>query len=183
MAIELQDECWIEEHLSTQKIGADVFLPFLLARLQTSPSVTSATLKIELFDVGGVVEHQQVLRLRWHQKSLAPLPLAVQERVVTEWAACGMACILLSLYTDFRLSQVAVQGDRFDYWVSNGTQELALEVSGTLLNDHTDFKVRRRVKARQLASNPHGVDGFAVVVGFALKQAVISFHQFGELVR
>jgi hypothetical protein len=36
------------------------------------------------------------------------------ENTVTEWAALGMACLLISLYAKLRIQAVTGQGDRFD---------------------------------------------------------------------
>jgi hypothetical protein len=42
---------------------------------------------------------------------------------VTEWAACGVACAVLGVYTRLRVRAVAADGDRFDYWVGDGEEE------------------------------------------------------------
>ncbi len=76
-----------------------------------------------------------------------------------------------------RLHAVAAAGDRFDYWVRQGTQELALEVSGTLA---PDLEARHREKLRQLQDNPYGADGYVVVVGFATRRVIFSFHALEE---
>ena len=96
---------------------------------------------------------------------------------MTEWAACGVACAIMSLYAKLRLRSVAADGDRFDYWVGDGQHEYALEVSGTITDD---IEARHRIKVRQLLENPFGVDGFVVVVGFATRSAILSFHRFEE---
>ena len=56
----------------------------------------------------------------------------LRKEVVTEFAAYGIACVLIPLYAHLRVLRVALVGDRFDYWVGNGEEELGLEVSGTM---------------------------------------------------
>lgn len=55
--------------------------------------------------------------------------------------------------------------------------EYGLEVSGTTKDD---VESRHRAKVRQLQENPYGVDGYVVVVGFAKREVIISFHRFQE---
>ena len=76
-----------------------------------------------------------------------------------------------------RVRQVAGDGDRFDYWVDDGRYEHGLEVSGTTRDD---LETRQRAKVRQWRDNPYGVDGYVVVVGFATREAIISYHRFQE---
>lgn len=84
---------------------------------------------------------------------------------------------MLARYTSFRVSQVAGNGDRFDYWVSDGRCEYGLEVSGTTTNE---VEARHRAKVRQWSENPYGVDGYVVVAGFAGQSVICSFHKFEE---
>ena len=75
----------------------------------------------------------------------------VQETVITEWAACGIACAVLPFYTQLQLVKVTESGDRFDYWVGDGQQLYGLEVSGVVQGSLT---CRQRTKTRQLLDNP-----------------------------
>lgn len=50
-------------------------------------------------------------------------------------------------------------------------------MSGTV---DEDVEQRHRQKVRQLHDNPYGVDGYVVVVGFAARRAIFSFHRFAE---
>jgi hypothetical protein len=101
----------------------------------------------------------------------------VPERVITEWAACGVACVVMALYTGLTVRAVAAEGDRFDYWVDDGQYDYGLEVSGTLGGD---LEARHRAKVRQLCDNPYGVDGYVVVVNFTTRRVVLSFHRCEE---
>ena len=98
----------------------------------------------------------------------------VQESVMTEWAACGIACAVLPFYTELQLMKVTESGDRFDYWVGNGHQLYGLEVSGIL---HGSLTRRRHVKTRQLLDNPFNIDGYVCVVHFGEQSVDLSFHQ------
>jgi hypothetical protein len=39
-----------------------------------------------------------------------------------------------------------------------------------------DLEARRQQKIRQLLANPYGADGYVVVVGFAARRVIFSFH-------
>lgn len=106
--------------------------------------------------------------------------VGVSERTITEWAACGLACVVLARYTQARMFQVTGDGDRFDYWVRDGQREYGLEVSGTLTDE---LETRHRAKVRQLQDNPYGVAGYVVVAGFTSRAVICSFHQVEEEIR
>ena len=171
------DEYRLEDIARDHAIDAAVFVPFAIVRLCGETAATEATLQVQLRDVGDTGESRRAVRLVWSADGVPKHPLAVQDRTVTEWAACGVACAIMSLYAKLRLRSVAADGDRFDYWVGDGQHEYALEVSGTITDD---VEARHRIKVRQLLENPFGVDGFVVVVGFATRSAILSFHRFEE---
>jgi len=158
-------------------LAAHVFVPFAVTRLQEGPGDTEAVLAIELRNLAGEQTAHRQLRLFWERESIPQLPPAVQDNPLTEWAALGVACAVIWHYAGLRLHAVAAAGDRFDYWVREGTQELALEVSGTLA---TDLESRHWEKLLQLQDNPYGADGYVVVVGFATRQVIFSFHALTE---
>jgi len=91
-----------------------------------------------------------------------------------------LACVALARYTTVWVSQGAGDGDRFDYWVSDGECEYGLEVSGTMRDE---VVARHRVKVRQWRENPYGVDGYVIVAGFAENNVICSFHRFEEVVQ
>ena len=130
-----RDECSLEQMAARQRVGAAVFLPFAIVRLRgEGRDATETTLTITLRDIERVgIEVQRSVRLSWDTITAPDGPMAVQEHTVTEWAACGVACALLSLYTGLQVRAVAAEGDRFDYWVGNEEREVGLEVSGTQL--------------------------------------------------
>ncbi len=171
------DEYRLEDIALDHRIGADIFIPFVAARLQGESRANEAVLAITLRDVAGTGDRQETLRLIWSAASAAMQPLGVQERTITEWAAYGLACVVLARYTQARVIQVTGDGDRFDYWVSDGRREYGLEVSGTMADD---IEARHRAKVRQLRENPYGVDGYVVVAGFAGRKIICSFHSFEE---
>jgi hypothetical protein len=171
------DQYRLEDIARDHPIGAEVFVPFAVARLRGDQEITEATLTVTLRNLGNAGEEQRTLRLSWAVESAPSRPLAVQDRTVTEWAACGVACAMMSLYTGMRVRQVAGDGDRFDYWVDDGKYEYGLEVSGTTRDD---LETRHRAKVRQWRDNPYGMDGYVVVVGFATRETIISYHRFQE---
>ncbi len=171
------DEYRLEDIAMDHRISADAFVPFVIARLQAEAQATEAMLTVTLWNIGSTGERQEKLRLYWSPSSASAQPLGVQERTITEWAALGLACVVLARYTPIRISQVAADGDRFDYWVTDGKSEYALEVSGTM---REEVGTRHRAKVRQWRENPYEVDGYVIVAGFAEHNIICSFHRFEE---
>lgn len=171
------DEYRLEDIAFDHRIGAAVFVPFAITRLRHDTDATAATLMVRLLNVGDAGETQRTLRISWSASSAPAQPLAVQERTVTEWAAYGVACVVVSTYAGLRMREVAGNGDRFDYWMDDGEREYGLEVSGTMTDD---IETRHSAKVRQLCENPYGVDGYVVVVGFATRSVIFSFNRFEE---
>jgi hypothetical protein len=167
----------LEDIDQTHHIGAALFLPCTVFRLRGDTAATAATLTVELRNLSSVSPQQRTLHLSWSSASVPTQPLGVPERVITEWAACGIACVVIALYTGLAVREVAADGDRFDYWVDDGQYEYGLEVSGTM---GTDLDTRHRAKVRQLCDNPYGVDGYVVVVSFATRHILLSFHRCQE---
>lgn len=174
------DEYRLEDIARDHRIDTAVFLPFAIVRLRGDGDATQATLDVRLRDVSDLGERQKTLRLVWSPTSAPVQAAAVQDRTLTEWAACGIACVITSLYAGLHVCGVAADGDRFDYWVSDGERDYALEVSGMTTDD---VETRHRIKLRQLRENPHGVDGYVIVVGFATRSVIFSFNRFEEELR
>ena len=174
MADEL-DEYRLED-IAQHPIGAEFFVPFVVRRL-SQWNETEAVLRVRLIDVVQAGDVQRQLRLTWSREAVHVRHNAISQRTVTEWAACGIACVLAELYAGLRVTEIADDGDRFDYWVDDGVQEYGLEVSGTI---EQDVELRRRRKITQLRSNPYGLDGYVAVVGFAARTVIFSFERFGD---
>ena len=171
-----EDKYALENIATDNQIRAALFIPFTVARLRgIDEAVREAKLTIWLRNVGCGSEEKRYLRLTWTQESAREGILPVQEPVVTEFAACGVACALIPLYAQKRILRVALVGDRFDYWVGNGEEELGLEVSGTMTANlewlHTE-------KTRQLLENPYCVDGYVAVANFTTKNSIFSLQHF-----
>jgi hypothetical protein len=145
--------------------------------LRRQPADTESVLRVRLRDIETPGPRERSLRLFWNIESDPPRPLAVQEHTITEWAAVAVACVVLARYAARRVRAVAVQGDRFDYWLTDGDKDFGLEVSGT---QEEDLEGRHREKVRQLRANPYGVDGYVAAVRFATAEALLSFHRFTE---
>jgi len=158
-------------------LATHLFVPFAVARLQQSPADTETLLTVELRDLEPGRTEEWPLRLYWDRESIPVLPLGIQDNPLTEWAALGVACVVLWHFAGIRLHAVAAAGDRFDYWALQADKEFGLEISGTLT---ANVEVRHREKVQQLRDNPYGVDGYVVVVGFTSRQVVLSFHRFDE---
>jgi hypothetical protein len=171
------DEYRLEDIASAHKIGTDVFVPFVIARLGKAQDTNEAMLTVRMNNIGNDGERQRKLRICWSADNAPKKPPAVGERTITEWAACGIACAVLAAYSNLHLSAVTINGDRFDYWVSDGQREYGLEVSGTTKNK---VEPRHCAKMRQLLANPFGVDGYVIVTGFTTHEVIFSFHRFEE---
>jgi hypothetical protein len=168
------DEFPIEQIGAVHGIAAEEFVPFVIRRLSRSVDDRARDLDVELVDIGGVMRAVRRMRVTWQAASGLERPPGVQDHVVTEWAALGIAMAVVWQYAGLRAVAVAEHGDRFDYWVSDGHQRFGLEVSGTITPDLT---ARHSAKARQLLDNPLSADGYVVVVGFADDRVIVSFHQ------
>lgn len=170
---------YVLEHIATDNvIGADFFVPFTVLRLQQAAgSDREATLLVHLSDIGEMGKARRELLLSWSTDSMAEEEIALQEHIVTEWAAVGIACVLVPLYAGLRILQVTQLGERFDYWVGDDEHEYALEVSGTVAGSLTG---RHAAKVRQLRENPYGVDGYVAITRFAGPESIFSFHRYEE---
>jgi len=162
---------------SVHPLGADLFVPFAVVRLGGQDGVTEAELLIEFRGIGSAGPSNRRLEVCWSAASVPAQPLAIPRRDVTEWAACAIACVVVHVYARLQVRAVTEDGDRFDYWVSDGRRQFGLEVSGTLTGD---LETRHRLKAEQLLDNPFGVDGYVVVVDFTARRVIFSFHQYEE---
>ncbi len=165
----------LEESLRLHDIGAEVFAPFVIERFRAGDGATFVELSVTLTDEQGL-ERDQLVRLTWQAQSVASKPFAVQERVMTEWGALGVACALSPSLLGKRILSVAVEGERFDYRIGNEAGEWGLEVSGALSESREDLRERHRLKVRQLRENPARLSGHVIVVGFTLREVLISFH-------
>jgi hypothetical protein len=155
-------------------VGADLFVPLTIARLAGDSGATQVHLTVELRDVQQAGNSTRELEIHWPPESAPSQPLAIDQRSLTESAACGIACVVVSVYAGLRFREVTADGDRFDFWVTDGQNEYGLEVSGTTTGQ---LKSRHAVTVRQLLDNPFGVDGYVVVVDFATRRVIFSFHQ------
>jgi hypothetical protein len=171
------DEFPLEQIGRVHGIAAGLFVPFVIHRLTRTGGELWCDLDVELIDIGGVAQTKHRLRIAWQAKSVLARPPGVQDNVVTEWAALGIAAAVVWQYAGLRIDEVAEPGAGFDFWVSDGSVDVGLEVSGTLTDD---IETRQREKVRQLFGNPEVTSGYVVVVGFARNRVTVSFHRRAE---
>lgn len=99
-----------------------------------------------------------------------------QAPVLTEFAALGMACVLVSERAGMEITEVTKRGEKVDYWL--GDRELLLEVSGT---GSGDLAALCEAKAKdQLQQNPFNKDGFVCVSRFAAPAARLWYYEHPE---
>lgn len=152
-------------------VDVHVFIPFVHYRLQQLTETDSAILSVA-FENLPITTRQ--LQISWDDKTPKLYYPPIQSSVVTEWAAYGIATIILPLYTDFRFARVTVRGEKFDYWVTDGEKLYGLEVSGMLQGDEA---IRERIKRQQLLSNPSQVGGYVCIVHFG--KATVQLALYG----
>ncbi len=166
---------YVLDHITTDNdIQADLFIPFTITRLQQTKTTNhKALLMVQLENIENVDKSRELL-VSWSTDDIIDEKIPLQEHVITEWAAVGIACVLVPLYTDLRILQVTQAGDRFDYWGGSDEWEDALEISGTV---ERNLKNLHNVKVRQLQRNPYKVDGYVAVIRFSSLDAIFSFNR------
>jgi len=154
-------------------VDAHLFVPFVHYRLQELTDTNAVILSVTLAGIPSQRDQLRKLRITWDETTSKLRYPPVQASVVTEWAACGIACAILPVYTDFRLSCVTMRGERFDYWLDDGINLCGLEISGLL---HGNISTRKQIKQKQLQANPHKVTGYVCIVHFSKAAVHFSFH-------
>src|ERR1700760_3021381 len=97
----------LEECLRLHAIDAGIFAPFVIARLSSTSESHFAELWVRIKEESSRAEQSLRVRILWNPESRFALPVAVQERTLTEWAALGVACTLLPALTGMRILAVA----------------------------------------------------------------------------
>lgn len=167
------DDFPLEQIAGLHAVATDLFVPFVVYRFGLPLAPREVILDVELRGIPGQPDGRQQLRLHWEEVTIPTLPAGVSDATVTEWAALGVAAAVVWQYAGVRLSAVTMRGDKFDYWVRRDGERFGLEVSGTTTDEVVD---RHREKVTQLRENPFAVGGYVVVVGFATRRVIFSFH-------
>jgi hypothetical protein len=102
-----------------------------------------------------------------------------QEHILTEHATLGLACVLLTRHTDFRISEVCRRGDRVDYWIgdSKKRKRFVLEVGG---EQGGSLEGLANEKTTQLRGNPWHRAGFICVAVYEGAAARLWFCTHGS---
>ena len=169
------DRFFLEQIAAEHSIGADLFVPLTAARLAADTGASIVRLTVELRDISQAGVARRELEIQWSMESVPKHPPAIDDRSLTEWAACGIACVVVAVYANLQICEVTGDGDRFDYWVTDGQNEFGLEVSGTTTGQ---IESRHAAKVKQLLENPFGVDGYVVVADFSTRRVIFSFHRY-----
>ncbi|KAF0207878.1 MAG: hypothetical protein FD167_5473 [bacterium] len=80
------EEYPLENIAIDHNMGAEIFIPFAVARLQEDTNQPEVVLTVKLRNIDNS-NSERSLRLFWSDENRPTQPIAVQERVVTEWAA------------------------------------------------------------------------------------------------
>jgi tetratricopeptide (TPR) repeat protein len=170
------DEYLLDNVANDNDIDAEFFVPFVRLRLSpTNGDENAARLSVQLDDINAEGSQQRTLHLSWSQLPRQTENLPIQTKLITELAACGIACVLVPRYAKMRVLFTAQEGDRFDYWIGDDLRQWGLEVSGTIRDE---LNPRHRAKVEQLLSNPFGVDGYVAVTKFSTRESIFSFHRY-----
>jgi len=94
-----------------------------------------------------------------------------QAPVITEMATLGLACGMISAFTQMEVTEVTRRGEKADYWL--GDRELMLEVSG---QESGDLAALCEEKSIQLQENPYGKDGFVCVANYSDAKARLWYY-------
>ncbi|MBE7465619.1 MAG: hypothetical protein HS116_19260 [Planctomycetes bacterium] len=128
-----------------------------------------------------LVNSESALLLRWSglKADFDQCINTYQEHVLSEYAALGIACILLSKNTDFRITSVCRNGEKVDYWIGNKLEEklFVLEVSG---RQNGSIEALTMEKTQQLASNPWTLPGYICVSIYGTLASRLWFCKFGD---
>lgn len=173
--------CVLAEALQPHVIKATFFEPFAVAALgSVSRAGTQTTdFMVTLENIGRNGIRTERLRIQWQGDTSPGTKSPMQPRDMTELAACGIACAILWHYTGLRVLAAAEYGQGFDYWVGDETEEQGLEISGTQADDINEMQERHREKRSQLLSTLP-VGGYVIVVGFARREIIFSYHASEE---
>ncbi len=175
-------EIALEETFLMRPINTKVFEPFVIARLMEHSARVENTLDYEVMlqDVGEAGMRTIPVRWLWAENVIPVTPLAAQPEDITEWAACVLACAVISKFTDAALVMVAQRGERFDYVLSENGVQCGLEISGTQTEDRQTIRDRQQQKMRQLLANPKRWGDYVIIVGFARREIWVSRHSQEE---
>lgn len=127
-----------------------------------------------------VSDTQETIAWQAHPEDVAGARNAIARTSLVEYAAIGMACLIIPTYCDGRqLLEVTRRGDRADYWLGYhpGEKVALLEVGGT---EKRSIQVLLNEKTNQLAGNPYGVDGYVVVARFESFEVILSQNRCGQ---
>jgi hypothetical protein len=87
------DEYVLEHITAGNDIQAALFIPFVVTRLQQAANTSQrATLTVQLKNIDEV-DRSRELVISWSTDDTVNEGIPLQERVITEWAGVGIACI------------------------------------------------------------------------------------------
>lgn len=170
-------ECVLAEALQPHEIETTLLGPYTIAELGGTQGSGRQTTEfsVTLENIGTSETRTHRLYLVWDGADAMRRLSPVQSRPITELAACGIACAVLWHYTGWRVLTTANEGQGFDYWVTDEVRLQGMEVSGTQLDEASEMQARHREKCEQLVSSLP-VGGYVVVVGFARREIIMSYH-------
>lgn len=168
----------LDDMFHSHPINTHIFARFLIARLEEHPTTTDRQIEyiVAARDVALSGTRNIHIRLKWASNLVPSVLLAAQNEYITEAASYGMALVILSQFTSAVLVDVADRGDGYDYVLFENGVKCGREVSGTQSENLQTLQDRHALKVRQLLNSPTNLGGYVAIVGFALREIVISYH-------
>src|SRR5260370_20291367 len=114
------DEFRLEDIVARHRVEAGLFIPFTTQRLSGGLAITEAVWTISLRDVGVPGVRQPSLRVFWSSENVPVRPSGVSDHTLTEWAALGVACALVSPYTPYHTCVSPVPCEFFASFPTSG---------------------------------------------------------------
>lgn len=162
-------------HVHHPRIRAEDWRSPLVAKLTADATYADGAIElVDSFRARAESPAEGILALTWSgmQSDYERCINTYQASVLTEFAALGVACILVHQRAGMEITEVTRRGDKVDYWI--GDRELLLEVSGT---QDDDLATLCETKASdQLLKNPFHKNGFVCVSRFALPTARLWYY-------
>lgn len=171
----------LEQAFHYRPVNTKIYEPYVIARLMEHPARQGNSLDYEITLQTVEVAGTRTLGVRWTwtDAMISPTPLAAQREVITESAAYALSFALIPRCTSAELVNVADRNDRFDYVLSENGRLCGMEVSGSETENRQRLRDRQQQKIRQLLENPMHWNGYVVVVGFARREIILSYHEQG----
>lgn len=139
-------------------ILAGFFVPHALSALLRHDPLPRRDYELTLRNIP-LGDRIETIELESHDEeslgSVEALNRTLQEEVITEYGAIGLALLYVAEYTGQQVVEVTQRRERADYWIGRepGDKDTLLEVSGLDHASQSDIKAREEQKVEQVRKN------------------------------